>query len=295
MTAITARGFLLATVALLATTRVARAETPPPDPNHWQPVQVSWDQKVVMRDGVRISATIYRNPKQTAPVPVVMSMTPYIAEGLAKRGMYYAQHGYVFVAVDARGRGNSEGAFVPGRVEARDGYDVIEWIAKQPWCNGQVATVGGSWGGFTQWSIAKEFPPHLKAMAPTAAVYPGVDYPQRWGIFGTYALRWLSFVHGRTLNNGLFEHPDLWRNAAYELVTSGRAFQDMEDITGMKGTVFRTWLAHPREDAYWQAITPRPEHYAKFRIPILTVTGHYDADQLGAMTYYDRHMAQGPK
>jgi len=295
MPAITVRGFLLATVALLATTRVARAETPPPDPNHWQPVQVSWDQKVVMRDGVRISATIYRNPKQTAPVPAVMSMTPYIAEGLAKRGMYYAQHGYVFVAVDARGRGNSEGAFVPGRVEARDGYDVIEWIAKQPWCNGQVATVGGSWGGFTQWSIAKEFPPHLKAMAPTAAVYPGVDYPQRWGIFGTYALRWLSYVHGRTLNNGLFEHPDLWRNAAYELVTSGRAFQDMEDITGMKGTVFRTWLAHPREDAYWQAITPRPEHYAKFRIPILTVTGHYDADQLGAMTYYDRHMAQGPK
>src|SRR5262249_14738348 len=55
------------------------------------------------------------------------------------------------------------------------------------------------------------------------------------------------------------------------------------------------WLAHPREDAYWQAITPRPEHYAKLRIPILTITGHYDADQLGALTYYDRHMAYGAK
>src|SRR6185503_13782913 len=69
MPAITIRGFLLATVVLLAaTTRVSRAESPPPDPNHWLPVQVAWDQKIAMRDGVRISATIYRNPKQTAPV-----------------------------------------------------------------------------------------------------------------------------------------------------------------------------------------------------------------------------------
>jgi putative CocE/NonD family hydrolase len=296
MQAITGRALLLIAAALCgASTRAVRAETPKPDPSHWLPVQIAWDQKIVMRDGVRISVTIYRNPKQTAPLPAVMSMTPYIAEGLAKRGMYFAQHGYVFVAVDARGRGNSEGAFVPGRVEARDGYDVIEWIAKQPWCNGQVATMGGSWGGFTQWSIAKEFPPHLKAIAPTAPVYPGVDYPHRYGIIGAYTLRWLSYVHGRTLNSGPFENTDLWRNAVYELVTSGRAFQDLEDITGMKGTVFRTWLAHPREDAYWQAITPSPEHYAKLRIPILTVTGHYDADQLGALTYYERHLANGPR
>jgi uncharacterized protein len=248
-----------------------------------------------MRDGLRLSATIYRNSKQTGPVPVIMAMTPYIAEAHTKRGMYFAQHGYVFVAVDARGRGNSDGVFVPGNVEAKDGFDTIEWIAKQPWCNGQVATVGGSWLGFTQWSIAKEFPPHLKAMVPTASVHPGVDYPQRSGIFGVYPLRWLTYVHGRTLNTGQFENVDLWRNAVYEQVTSGRAFQDVEDITGMKGTVFRTWLAHPREDAYWQAMTPRPEHYAKLRIPILTITGHYDGDQLGALTYYERHMARGPR
>jgi putative CocE/NonD family hydrolase len=168
-----------------AAARVARAEPPrAPDPNHWNPVQVTWDQKIVLRDGVRLSATIYRNIKQTGPVPVIVTMTPYIAEGLAKRGMYFAQHGYVFVAVDARGRGNSDGTFIPGRVEAKDGFDTIEWVARQPWCDGQVATTGGSWLGFTQWSIAKEFPPHLKAMVPTAAVYPGVDYPQRFGIFG---------------------------------------------------------------------------------------------------------------
>jgi putative CocE/NonD family hydrolase len=259
------------------------------------PIQLTWDQKIPMRDGVTLSATLYRDPSQTRPLPVILTMTPYIAGEAADQGLYFAQHGYVFVAVDLRGRGNSGGAFVPGRVEAKDGYDTIEWIARQPWCDGQVVTWGGSWRGFTQWSTAKEFPPHLKAMAPTASVYPGVDYPQPNGIFMSYALQWLTYVHGRALNGGLFAANDLWINAEWQQVTTGRSFQELEDLTGAKGTVFRTWLAHPREDAYWQAITPRAEDYARLRLPILTITGHFDGDQRGALTYYDRHMAHGPK
>jgi uncharacterized protein len=274
----------------------AHAQTQPqPDPSSRIAVQITWDQKIPMRDGVRLSATVYRDPRQTKRVPAIVMMTPYIAEHAAKQGTYFAQNGYVFVAVDLRGRGNSDGVFIPGRVEAKDGYDTIEWAARQPWCDGQVATWGGSWLGFTQWSIAKELPPHLKAMAPTAAVHPGVDYPQPYGMFMPYMLQWLTYVHGRARNTGLFDSPTLWRNAKWEQVTGGRAFQDLDEITGVKGTVFRTWLAHPREDAFWQAITPRPEHYARMRIPILTITGHNDGDQLGALTYYDRHMSYGAK
>lgn len=267
----------------------------PPDPQSAIAVQILWDQKIPMRDGVKLSATIYRDPKETRRVPVIFALTPYIAAHGARQGVYFAQRGYVFVIADSRGRGNSEGSFTPGTVEARDGYDAIEWLAKQPFSDGQVATWGGSWLGFTQWSIAKELPPSLKAMAPTASVYPGVDYPQPNGIFMSYTLRWLTFVHGRALNEGLFSSDELWTNAEHEQVSSGRAFQDLERITGAAGTVFRTWLAHPREDAYWQAITPRPEQYAKLRIPILTITGHYDDDQPGALAYYDRHMAHGAK
>lgn len=273
----------------------AHAQAPAPDPSDRLPVQITWDQKIAMRDGVRLSAIIYRDPDQSRPVPAIVALSPYIADHNTRQGLYFARHGYVFVAVDLRGRGNSEGTFVPGRVEARDGYDTIEWVARQPWCNGQVATWGGSWLGFTQWSIAKEFPPHLQAMAPTASVHPGVDYPQPHGIFMSYTLRWLSYVNGRAPNDGLFDRDDLWRNTEWQQITGGRAFQDLEDIIGIKNTVFRTWLAHPQEDAYWQAITPRPEHYAKLRIPILTITGHHDADQLGALTYYERHMASGTK
>jgi putative CocE/NonD family hydrolase len=273
----------------------AHAQTPAPQDNKWLPVQIAWDQKIRMRDGVKLSATIYRDLKQTGPLPVILTMTPYIADQGARQGTYFAQNGYVFVSVDLRGRGNSEGTFLPGQVEARDGYDTIEWIARQPWCNGQVATWGGSWLGFTQWSIAKEFPPHLKAIAPTASVHLGVDYPQPNGIFMSYMLRWLSYVHGKALNANLFSVPNLWINAEWEQVTTGRAFRELEDVVGIQGTVFRTWLAHPREDAFWQAVTPRPEHYAKLRIPVLTITGHYDADQLGALTYYGRHMTHGAR
>src|SRR5437764_13385118 len=81
-------------LCLTAAARVARAEpSSAPDPNHWIPVQVTWAQKVIMRDGVRLSATIYRNSKQTGPVPVIMAMTPYMTESQAKRGVTFAAPG----------------------------------------------------------------------------------------------------------------------------------------------------------------------------------------------------------
>jgi putative CocE/NonD family hydrolase len=132
-------------------------------------------------------------------------------------------------------------------------------------------------------------------MAPTAAVYPGVDYPHLGGISMSYALRWLYYVQGRALNEGLFTTDALWRNAHLEMLQQGRPFADLETLTGARGTVFRTWLAHPSEDAFWQAVTPRAEDFAKIQIPVLTITGHYDGDQRGALTYYERHLAHASK
>jgi predicted acyl esterase len=89
----------------------AHAQTPAQPgkaPDNWTPVQITWDYKIAMRDGVKLSATIYRDPKQTKPLPVIVTLTPYIAEHTAKQGIYFAQNGYVFVAMYSRGRGNSE-------------------------------------------------------------------------------------------------------------------------------------------------------------------------------------------
>ena len=112
--------------------------------------------------------------------------------------MYFARHGYAFAVVDVRGRGNSDGEFEPFANDARDGHDVVEWLAKQPWCNGQVATWGGSYAGFNQWAILKEFPPHLSTTVPAAAAHPGIDFPMQQNIFGTYDVRWLAHPGRRT-------------------------------------------------------------------------------------------------
>lgn len=258
-----------------------------------RPVSVTWDFKIPMRDGVRLSGTVYRAADQKEPLPVILTMTPYIAAHAAKQGNYFAQNGYVFVAVDDRGRGNSEGTFLPGEVEGKDGYDAVEYLARQPWCNGEVVTWGGSWLGFTQWSIAKELPPHLKAMAPTAAVYPGTDFPNPGGVFTSYTLRWLAYVNGHSGNDGLFNENPLWDNLYWAHYAAGRPFQELDVMSGITNTVFRKWLAHPCPDAFWDAMTPSPDQYRQITIPILTVTGNYDADQVGALTYYRNHMRYG--
>src|SRR5262249_41764084 len=99
-------------------------------------VQFTWGVKIPMRDGVKLDATVYRPSGQEKPAPCVFTLTPYISQSYNDRGIYFAAHGYPFLTIDVRGRGNSEGEFRPMIQEAQDGYDVVEWLAKQPYCDG---------------------------------------------------------------------------------------------------------------------------------------------------------------
>src|SRR5579862_6029790 len=115
------------------------------------PVDLVWGFKIPLRDGVRLNGTVVQPAGQHEPLPVIFTLTPYIADSYLDRAMYFARHGYVFVLVDVRGRGNSGGSFEPFANEGRDGYDVVEYLARQPWSNGKVAMWGGSYAGFDQW------------------------------------------------------------------------------------------------------------------------------------------------
>src|SRR5690348_4022020 len=97
----------------------------PADPG--SPVDFQWGVKIPLRDGVKLNATLYRPQAQRDPLPCVFTLTPYIAQSYHDRAMYFAAHGYVFLTVDVRGRGNSEGEFTPLLQEAHDGHDVVEW------------------------------------------------------------------------------------------------------------------------------------------------------------------------
>ncbi len=254
---------------------------------------MQWGVKIPLRDGVHLNATIYRPHEQIEALPVIFTLTPYIGDSYLDRATYFSQNGYVYALVDVRGRGNSEGAFEPFANEGRDGYDAVEWLAKQPWCNGKVAMWGGSYAGFDQWAALKEFPPHLATIVPAAAAHAGVDFPFFHNVFSSYDMQWLTFTSGVTGNTNTFRDSAFWTAKFTQLYSAHTPFQELDWVVGNTSTVFRKWLAHPTPDAYWEAMAPTAQDYKQIDIPILTITGDYDGDQAGAMTYYLRHMQYG--
>ncbi len=130
-------------------------------------MRIDFDQRVPMRDGVKLSADVYR-PNADGRFPVILLRTPYNkvsgGKSAVERMRALVAGGYVVVNQDVRGRGDSDGVFEPWRREGKDGYDTIEWCAAQPWSNGKVGTFGGSYLGYDQWVAAVEQPPHLVTM-----------------------------------------------------------------------------------------------------------------------------------
>src|SRR5262245_5073507 len=128
------------------------------------------NEMVTMRDGTKIAVRIYF-PSGTGPWPAVLTRTPYGKDvgDPAKNETRYMTNGYVRVLQDARGKGKSEGVYRPFANDIEDGYDTIEWIAKQPWSNGKVGMAGTSALGIATYNAAMSGAPHLVAAFVTAA------------------------------------------------------------------------------------------------------------------------------
>src|ERR1019366_4861341 len=118
---------------------------------------------VPMRDGVHLSANVFL-PSERARVPTILVRTPY-GKGADITSNYQAfvDHGYAVMVQDVRGRYESEGSFQPLKQEPADGDDTLNWIARQPWSDGKVGMMGGSYLGIVQWKAAVLDNPHLKA------------------------------------------------------------------------------------------------------------------------------------
>jgi hypothetical protein len=243
-----------------------------------------------MRDGIKLNATVYRPSGQEGRLPVLFTLTPYIADSYHDRAMYFARNGYVFALVDCRGRGNSEGVFRSNEQEAKDGFDTVEWLARQPWSDGKVAMWGGSYAGDAQWATLKEFPPHLKTIVPAAAAFAAVDFPFWRNIWYAFDVQWFTYVAGVTGNANLFQDSSFWIDKFRRLYLNHLPFAQLDTLTGGPSASFQEWLKHPIPDAYWDAMVPTDADFARMDLPILTITGHYDDDQPGAMEYYRRHM-----
>jgi len=147
---------------------------------------------IPLRDGVHLAADLHM-PTGGGPFPLILEYLPYRKDDQSPFGgyhHYFAQRGYIGCRVDIRGTGASEGIstdeYVPQ--EQEDGYDVVEWLATQPWCDGQIAMFGFSYGGFVCYQVAMRQPPHLKAIIPCYATDDRYtdDCHYRGGLFGHY-------------------------------------------------------------------------------------------------------------
>jgi len=122
------------------------------------------EEFATMRDGVKLAADVYK-PEGEGPWPVILMRTPYLKQNMARPGSSkrYTDAGYVYVVQDVRGKGNSEGDYIPFDREREDGYDTVEWAAKQPWSNGKIGMTGASAMGIATNQAATMNPPHLIA------------------------------------------------------------------------------------------------------------------------------------
>jgi uncharacterized protein len=253
-----------------------------------------WGVKIPMRDKVELNATLYlpKTPDGSlSKTPVIFTLTPYISDSYHARGAYFASHGYAFALVDVRGRGNSGGEFEPFVNDPRDGHDLVEWFAEQPFCDGKVAMWGGSYAGFDQWAAAKELPPHLATIVPAAAAHPGLDYPFTNNVGLTYDMQWYTFTSGRTGQQNLFGDQKFWQTKFLDAYKKHVAFKSLDSFVGNPSVNFQRVVKHPTVDAYYDAMVPTREQFQKITIPVLTITAQYDGDELGALSYYRDHLA----
>ncbi len=122
-------------------------------------VKVEKNVMVPMRDGVRLATDVY-SPKAPGKYPAIMTRLPYGSDVTMFEavGKFFAKSGYVFLVQDTRGTFDSEGEWFPMIFEYDDGHDAIEWVTGQPWYDGNLGMLGGSYFGYTQWVAAPDNP-----------------------------------------------------------------------------------------------------------------------------------------
>jgi len=252
---------------------------------------VSKNVMLVMRDGVRLATDVYRPALDGVPVPgkfpVILERTPYNKDGIEHWARYFVPRGYIAVGQDVRGRYASEGRWRPHRDDGNDGFDTAKWIGEQPWCNGNLGTVGTSYPGGTQHALAIANPPYLKAMIPVDAMS---DYG-RYGIRhnGAFELRWMNWIFNMGGPNGSHEARDpAVRETLINLGAQVREYaQGLPLRRGMTPLKlipdYEAWLveamSHGDDDDFWKNMGASVvDHVAEYKdVPVYLVGGWYDS------------------
>jgi putative CocE/NonD family hydrolase len=262
---------------------------------------------IPMRDGVRLKADIYR-PDTPQPLPVILCRLPYNKDDPymqieAVNPIRAAEAGYAVVYQDTRGRYQSEGQFYPFRHEGQDGFDTIEWIARQPWCSGPVGMSGASYFGATQWLAAIEQPPHLKAIFP---VITASEYYDGWTYQG--GAFQLGFVLLWTLTSlapdsaARLAVPEAAQAEMERYLTAGDGMDELYRRLPLSGlpllgsnpaaAYLQDWLEHDTRDEYWDKLAVNRQ-YARIQVPAFNIGAWYDLFLQGTLENFTRMQAEG--
>jgi putative CocE/NonD family hydrolase len=246
---------------------------------------VERDVETPMRDGVILRADVYR-PHSDAGSPVLLQRTPYLKSySQLSFAINAAERGYAVVIQDTRGCGNSEGDSYPFIHEKEDGYDSVQWAARQPWSNGRVGMFGGSYVGYTQYAAAALQPPALQTITPAitftdphSTSYKGgaleLGATITWGLTAWAlpgAFRMQANLQQASL---LAEVIDAINHAAQGEIFKTLPLADMP-LIGQDGFIplLGDLLARGPQDNYWQQVACA---WDQIKVPALHIGGWYD-------------------
>ncbi len=235
------------------------------------PVEVIENIFVPLPDGTRLAAKLWR-PKGAGPVPAILEYLPYRKRDGTRcrdQGMhaYLAGHGYACVRLDIRGSGDSEGLIDDEYTvqEQLDGCDAIAWLAAQDWCDGQVAMIGISWGGFNGLQIAARQPDALKTVITVGSTDDRYATDIHW-IGGCLSKDNFDWSATMMATNDLPPDPDVvgenWR-----AMWQARMAHQRPWITD--------WLHHQRRDDFWKQGSVC-ENFSAIKVPVYAVSGWAD-------------------
>jgi uncharacterized protein len=215
---------------------------------------------ITMRDGVILHAALFL-PKKPGRYPTLFAASPYRFDNdyAPAYPMYlwretgpiawYVDHGYAFLHMDVRGTGRSGGEYrFLDEVEQRDLYDAIEWIATQPWSDGNVGGIGQSYYAMVQWFMAIQRPPHLKCIAP----YDGLIDVYRASAFS-------GGIPGEFFN--------LWYNQLLRPINQYPAHGPSRELPWDMPYVARH---HTTYDAFWKE-RAAAEQLDKIKVPVYSI------------------------
>ncbi|MCA0244139.1 MAG: CocE/NonD family hydrolase [Proteobacteria bacterium] len=239
--------------------------------------------RIPLRDGVELVADAFVGDG-APPGPAIIELTPYgrgrDCINFSGEASYWVGHGYVPVTVDCRGTGDSGGRFAFFVGDAEDGFDVITWVSRQPWCDGRVALRGASYSGTNAWLVARLQPPALRALVANATAWGVDDVVYDGGIFHqTWALTWPSVLKGSPL-----PHPPA---IDWPALRGHRPLRTLDQAAlGRPSALFREFLDHPPSDAaYWRPFHFSAADYARIGVPVLAFSGWFDGTLRGTLAH----------